>query len=89
MDFDWDPAKDASNEQKHGLRFSAVVAVFLDVRVVEFDVSRPEDKEVRRKAVGLIGGRLITVVYSRRNGVTRIISARRSNVQEARQYGVR
>ena len=89
MDFDWDPAKDTSNERKHGLRFSTVIAVFLDARAVEFDVSRPEDNEVRRKAVGLIDGRLFTVVYSRRNGVIRIISGRRSNVQEARQYGAR
>jgi uncharacterized protein len=89
MDFEWDPAKDASNERKHGLRFSVVVAVFLDVRVVEFDVSRPEDNEVRRKAVGLIDGRLFTVVYSPRDSVIRIISGRRSNTQEARQYGAR
>lgn len=89
MDFNWDPAKDASNERKHGLRFSTAIAVFMDARAVEFDVSRPEDNEVRRKAVGLIGMRLFTVVYSRRDGAVRIISARRSNVQEARQYGDR
>lgn len=89
MNFNWDPAKDASNQRKHGLGFSTAIAVFLDARMVEFDVSRSEDNEVRGKAVGLIGVRLFTVVYSLRDGVVRIISARRSNVQEARQYGDR
>ncbi|WP_369695939.1 BrnT family toxin [Phenylobacterium aquaticum] len=42
---------------------------------------------LRRKAVGVIEGRLFTVVYTLRGAVIRLISARRCNVQEARRYG--
>jgi uncharacterized DUF497 family protein len=89
VEFDWDPAKDASNERKHGVPFSYATAVFLDPRAVDFDVSRPEDNEPRRKVVGSIEGRLFTVVYTVRNGLVRIISGRRSNDQEARRYDER
>jgi uncharacterized DUF497 family protein len=61
--------------------------VFLDVEVVDFDVSRALDHEARRKAVGLIHGRIYTVVYAQRDGATRLISARRANVTETRVYG--
>ena len=54
---------------------------------VEFEVSKPEDGEVRHKVVGEIERRLFTVVYAPRGGVTRIISGRRSNSSEARRYG--
>ncbi|WP_371130478.1 BrnT family toxin [Phenylobacterium sp.] len=55
--------------------------------MVDFDASKPEDGEVRRKAVGVIEGRLFALVYAERDGVIRIISARRCNAAEARRYG--
>jgi uncharacterized DUF497 family protein len=45
------------------------------------------DGEVRRKVVGMIEERLFTVVYTERDGVTRIISARRCNAKEGKLYG--
>ena len=42
---------------------------------------------MRRKVVGMIEGRLFTVVYTVRDDVTRIISARRCNAKEGRLYG--
>jgi uncharacterized DUF497 family protein len=89
MDFDWDPAKDASNERKHGIPFSFSTALFSDPLYRDFDVSRPGDNELRRKAIGRIEGRLFAVVYTVRAGAVRIISARRANLQEMRRYGDR
>ncbi|MBA3810780.1 MAG: BrnT family toxin [Caulobacteraceae bacterium] len=40
---------------------------------------------MRRKVVGTIQGQLITVVYTPRSGVVRIIPARRSNAMEKRR----
>jgi uncharacterized DUF497 family protein len=87
VDFDWDPTKDASNERKHGIPFSYATALFSDPNHRDFDVSRTVDNELRRKAIGRIEGQLFTVVYTARDGAVRIISARRSNVQEVRRYG--
>jgi uncharacterized protein len=41
---------------------------------------------MRRKAIGVIGERLFTVVYTERQGVVRIVSARRSNANESMAY---
>jgi uncharacterized protein len=61
--------------------------VFLDPARVDLDVSRPGDREMRRKAIGIIEGRLLAVVYTVRAGSIRIISARRSNSSESKVYG--
>ena len=86
-DFDWDEAKALGNIAKHGVPFPYAIRVFLDAAMVDFDASRTEDGEVRRKAVGMIEGRLFTLVYAEREGVIRVISARRSNGKEERHYG--
>lgn len=84
--FGWHEAKHLSNRSKHGLGFDEAVAAFSDMDRIDFDVSRTGDGEERRKAVGLIEGRLTTVVYTLRGGVRWIISARRANRPEARRY---
>ena len=84
--FGWDDAKAASNEVKHGTTFQFATAVFLDGRHVDFNVSRIEDGEARRKAVGVIRGKRYCVVYTMRGETCWIISARRTNPQEDRLY---
>lgn len=86
-EFDWDASKARSNLAKHGISFPYAVRVFFDANMVDFDASREGDMEVRRKAVGLIDGKLYVVVYADREGLRRIISARRTNVTEQRAYG--
>lgn len=82
--FDWDDAKAPSNLAKHGVSFQYASRVFLDENVADFDTSRPEDSEPRRKAMGMIEGRIFTVVYTKRDGLVRIISARRSNMKDGK-----
>jgi uncharacterized protein len=86
-DFEWDDAKALSNLAKHRIEFSYATAVFLDLRRVDLDVSRAEDREMRRESVGMVEGRLLTVIYTVRGQLTRIISARRSNAMEGKAYG--
>jgi hypothetical protein len=87
FEFEWDDAKAESNLAKHHVPFSYAVRVFLDLDRVEFDASRAGNCEIRRKAVGLIEGRLYVVVYTDRGVVRRIISARRTNETERKAYG--
>ena len=86
-EFEWDEAKASRNLAKHGVPFSYATRVFLDEASVDFDVSRTADGESRRKVVGAIEGRLFSVVYVRRMGRIRLISARRCNAKEAQRYG--
>ena len=85
--FAWDAARAASNLAKHGVSFAYATRVFLDAARVDLDATRPGDGEVRSKAIGEIEGRVFAVVYTRRDGAVRIISARRCNARESKAYG--
>ena len=87
MQFDWDPAKSESNLQKHGITFLIALQVFDDPSRKYKDSTREGDGERRTIVIGRIAdGRLFTVVFTLRNDVTRIISARRSRDAERRAY---
>lgn len=86
LDFEWDAAKAKANLEKHGIAFEIAALLFTDPERADFDASHPTDGEVRRKAVGLIDGRLITVVYTLRGAAIRLISARRANASETRAH---
>ena len=73
--FDWNPAKSASNEVKHGLSLAAASALWAGPVVV---LPSKHPGELRHLAIGLIEGRHWTVVYAPRGDRLRIISARRS-----------
>lgn len=74
MEFEWDEAKNEANRQKHGFDFAFAIRIF-NGPVRRFAGPRPRD-ELRVVASGQVEGRFITVVYTRRNGGYRIISAR-------------
>lgn len=86
MKDEFDPAKDAANRAKHGLSLADAAAIFADPDVVIADTIREEDGEARVKAIGLIEGRLHTVIFVWRGKSRRFISFRRSNQNEQRLY---
>jgi len=79
VNFDWDPAKSASNEAKHGLSLASASALWAGP-VVTLPSKHPG--ELRHLAIGLIEGRHWTVVYAPRGNRLRLISARRSRENE-------
>ncbi|MBM2811222.1 MAG: hypothetical protein HW416_1981 [Chloroflexi bacterium] len=82
MLFEWDENKRRANIDKHGFDFIDVVEV-LDgehVRVPSHD----RGGESRWLAVGQIGGRFATVIYTMRGEAYRIISVRRASHAERR-----
>lgn len=87
--FEWDPIKNEINEEKHDIPFEDAEYVFRDPQRVDMDSSRPEHREIRRKVIGRVGSRLISVIYTFRGDHIRIISARRARPDEKRAYGSR
>lgn len=85
--FEWDAAKNTANRAKHGLSFEEALEVFLDPQLRLKDASRAADNERRIKALGIRRGRLYAVTYTWRGDAARIISARRTNKKEDRDYG--
>ncbi|MEZ5742347.1 MAG: BrnT family toxin [Sphingomonadaceae bacterium] len=86
MEFDFDPAKDEANRFKHGLRLMFGAQIFDDPFHQILPSFRKVDGEDRYKAVGIVGARLYTAVYVVREGRIRLISVRRSNMGEQRDY---
>ena len=87
MEFEWDKAKAAANLAKHGIDFDDAKLVFLDpLRFEEVD-ERHSDQEIRFKVLGEVEGRVLSVVFTWREGRRRLISARRANRGEREKYG--
>lgn len=86
MSFSWDPAKDAENVRKHGVSFEKAVKIFDGLVVDEID-HRDDYGEVRVISLGLLDGTVVlTVVHTDRDGVTRLISARKATLTERGRY---
>ncbi len=73
--FDWDPAKDRANQLKHGIGFAQAQLAFADARrVIAEDLAHSED-EPRFFCFGRVGGGILTVRFTYRSNVIRILGA--------------
>lgn len=86
MDIEYDADKDEANRFKHRLPLAFGRRVFDDPDVQILPSFRPEDGEDRYKAVGMVDGKHYTAVYVLRDQWCRMISVRRSNGSERRDY---
>lgn len=87
MTFDWDDAKAAANERKHGVTFDEAASVFLDSLAVSGPDPDHSTGEARYVTFGMSGlGRLLVVAHTHRPGNIRIISARRVTRAERKLY---
>ena len=86
MDFTYDPVKDAANRAKHGVPLLFGARVFDGSHIV-LSSERPIDGEFRYKATGVVDGKLWTAIHAWRDGTIRLISVRRSNGGEQRDFG--
>jgi uncharacterized protein len=73
--FEWDKNKDAENQLKHGVTFSLAQYAFADPkRVIAEDVAHSLE-EKRYYCFGKVGGGVLTVRFTYRDGVIRIFGA--------------
>ena len=84
MDFEWFEEKRLWTLEQRGLDFRDVCQLF-DGRPL-YSYPSPRDDENRFVSVGVLGNRLIAVVWMERDGATRIISMRRARHGEERTY---
>lgn len=88
MDLEWDDDKAAKNVKKHGIAFEDAALVFLDLgRIETFDGRASISGEDRWATIGRVQFAVLYVVYTVRIGdVIRLISARKANANEQKQY---
>lgn len=87
--FDWDPKKEQANLKKHGISFEEARTAFYDEDAIQFfdpDHSQDEDRFI---LLGMsLRPRVLVVCHCFRESdfVVRILSARRADKDEEREY---
>lgn len=89
MEVEFDENKQKTNLAKHGVSFLEAARIFLDPCFLAAPDDRKDYGEERRIAVGEVQGRVYVVVYTLRDEVARIISARKANEREQKKYRAR
>ena len=87
MQFSWDPRKARTNLQEHGVSFEEASTVFRDPLARIHDDPEHSVGEQREIIVGHSAAhRLLLVSFTERGEFVRIISARRTDPEEQRDY---
>lgn len=85
MNYEWDINKARSNFRKHGIDFADAATIFSDDYALTITDDYPDEE--RFVTIGMDAlGRVLVVVYTWRGQCIRIISARRANSYERKQY---
>ena len=84
MDFEFDPAKSASNLDKHGIDFETAQRIWNDENWLELTL--PMTDETRHLVVGKIDGKHWAAIVAYRLDRVRIISVRRARDVEIACY---
>ena len=86
MQFEWDDAKSDACFTYRGFDFAYTLRAFFDdSRVVSRD-RRWDYGEDRSRLLGAIEGRVFVLIFTMRSSAIRIISARKANRKEIREY---
>lgn len=81
--FEWDDAKSDANLLKHGITFDDASEVFYGPIIIRKSTRNDEERWL---AIGMSHDRLMSVIFTRRQDLIRIISARNPRRNEKRAY---
>lgn len=87
--FEWDEAKNRENIKKHGVSFEEAQTVFLDENAIRFydpDHSRDENRFIMLGICIRLRVLVVCHCYRQDDTVVRIISARRADRHESKDY---
>lgn len=88
MEFDWNGAKHERNVAERGFGFDFAALIFTG-ETIEVEDTRRDYGETRIQAIGEAEGIVLFVVYTERDGVRWIISARKADRRERRRWHAR
>lgn len=90
MGFEWDNDKSETNASKHKITFFETVTVFADPYLLLAEDTKHSQSERRKWAIGeLENAGVLVVVFTRRCGNIRLISARPASRKERKSYDER
>lgn len=87
MEYEWDAEKAAQNLAKHNVDFSGARSVFKDIDALVAPDNRRDYREPRFNIIAKdIAGDVLTVTFTIRGDVVRLISARKASRDERKRY---
>jgi len=87
MNFEWDENKRQSNLSKHGVDFADAVGVFYDdMSLTQNDPDHHQESRLLTLGIDFQGRVLLVVNIQKIGDIIRIISARKANKRERKQY---
>jgi len=87
MNFEWDENKRQSNLSKHGVDFADAVGVFYDdMSLTQNDLDHHQESRLLTLGIDFQGRVLLVVNIQKIGDIIRIISARKANKRERKQY---
>jgi len=87
--FEWDSAKERANRRRHGVSFNEAQSVFYDERAIRYydpDHSETGDRFIMLGMSFVLRVLVVCHCYRVDDAVIRIVSARRANAVESREY---
>jgi uncharacterized protein len=85
VNISYDPGKNEKNIAEHGISFERVAEFEWSSALIVED-TRKDYGESRFQALGFIGKRLHVLVFTPRAGQVHVISLRKANRREVKQY---
>ena len=86
MKIEFDPRKDITNMEKHGVSLRTAKSLEWELLLAEQDTRYEEYDEIRMIGYAPIEYRVFCVVYTERGDMRRIISLRKANKREVKKY---
>jgi uncharacterized DUF497 family protein len=90
IQFKWDENRNRKNKRKHGVSFEEAQTVFLDENAIRFfdpDHSEEEDRFIMLGISFKLRALVVCHCYRENDEVIRLISARKADKDEIRDYG--
>lgn len=84
MQFEFDPVKSDTNKSKHGINFEEAIQLWDDPMLLEVPARTTDEPHFI--AIGLIGERHWSAIYTYRGPANRLISVRRARKEEVAYY---
>lgn len=85
MTYEWDPIKARSNLRKHDIDFADAATVFSDDYALTISDDDPDEERFVTMGMDALG-RILVVAFTWRGQNIRIISARKAESHERKQY---
>ncbi len=84
MEFEYDPKKSKINKEKHGIDFAEAQLLWEDPDLIEIPAKLVD--EPRYLVIGMLNNKHWSGIVTYRNENIRIISVRRSRIEEVKIY---